>query len=181
MFGSVARGESGDASDIDLLVNLSPGRTLIDLAAFRREVAEILDIPVDVATVDMLKERIRVGSWTRPCRYEPRRARAPEGHRGRDRRNPSTPGAGRQGSTRDGHGLLHDALLFQFVVIGEAVKHLAIETRESEPEIPWADIAGLRDLIAHEYFRIDIHRVLEIVDRDLPPLEGAIERMLGME
>jgi len=75
--------------------------------------------------------------------------------------------------------LLHDALLFQFVVIGEAVKHLSPETRESTPEIPWADIAGLRDLIAHEYFRIDIHRVLEIVERDLPLLEQAISRMLN--
>ena len=74
--------------------------------------------------------------------------------------------------------LLHDALLFQFVVIGEAVKNLSPGTRESKPEIPWADIAGLRDLIAHEYFRIDIHRVLEIVERDLPPLEQAIDRLL---
>jgi uncharacterized protein with HEPN domain len=74
--------------------------------------------------------------------------------------------------------LLHDALLFQFVVIGEAVKHLAPETRESAPEIPWTDIAGLRDLIAHEYFRIDIHRVLEIVERDLPPLEQAIDDLV---
>ena len=71
--------------------------------------------------------------------------------------------------------LLHDALLFQFVVIGEAVKNLSSETRESAPEIPWTDIAGLRDLIAHEYFRIDIQRVLEIVERDLPPLEQAID------
>lgn len=76
--------------------------------------------------------------------------------------------------------LLHDALLFQFVVIGEAVKHLASETRESAPEIPWTDIAGLRDLIAHEYFRIDIHLVLEIVERDVPPLERAINSMLDI-
>jgi uncharacterized protein with HEPN domain len=75
------------------------------------------------------------------------------------------------------NSLLHDALLFQFVVIGEAVKHLGPEAREAAPEIPWADIAGLRDLIAHEYFRIDIDRVLEIVERDLPPLERAISRM----
>jgi uncharacterized protein with HEPN domain len=75
--------------------------------------------------------------------------------------------------------LLHDALLFQFVVIGEAVKNLGAETRESSPEIPWSDIAGLRDLIAHEYFRIDIHRVLEIVERDLPPLEHAVDELLG--
>jgi uncharacterized protein with HEPN domain len=75
--------------------------------------------------------------------------------------------------------LLHDALLFRFVVIGEAVKHLAPETREAAPEIRWADVAGLRDLIAHEYFRIDIDRVLAIVDRDLPPLEHALDRLLG--
>jgi predicted nucleotidyltransferase/DNA-binding XRE family transcriptional regulator len=59
VFGSLARGEADGASDVDLLVDLKPGRTLIDLAAFRREAAEILGLPVDVATADMLKERIR--------------------------------------------------------------------------------------------------------------------------
>jgi predicted nucleotidyltransferase/DNA-binding XRE family transcriptional regulator len=58
-FGSLARGEATAKSDVDLLVNLKPGRTLLDLAAFRREAGEILDLPVDVATADMLKHRIR--------------------------------------------------------------------------------------------------------------------------
>lgn len=58
-FGSLARGEARADSDIDLLVDLKPGRTLLDLAAFRREAAEILDLPVDVATPDMLKARFR--------------------------------------------------------------------------------------------------------------------------
>jgi predicted nucleotidyltransferase len=58
-FGSLARGEAKVGSDVDLLVDLKPGHTLLDLAAFRREAAEILDLPVDVATTDMLKERIR--------------------------------------------------------------------------------------------------------------------------
>jgi uncharacterized protein with HEPN domain len=80
---------------------------------------------------------------------------------------------------KDDSSLLHDALLFQFVIIGEAVKHLTPETRESVSEVPWPDIAGLRDLIAHEYFRIDMNRVLQIVERDLPPLEAAIDRLLG--
>ena len=75
--------------------------------------------------------------------------------------------------------VLHDALLFQFVVIGEAVKNLTPQTRQMFPEIPWSDIAGLRDLIAHEYFRIDIDRILEIVKRDLPPLEAAVQKLLG--
>jgi uncharacterized protein with HEPN domain len=77
--------------------------------------------------------------------------------------------------------ILHDALLFQFVVIGEAVKNLSPQTRESAPEISWPDIAGLRDLIAHEYFRIEIDRILEIVDRDLPPLELAVDRLLSAD
>lgn len=59
VFGSLARGEAKAGSDIDLLVDLKPGRTLLDLAGFRREAAEILDLPVDIATADMLKDRIR--------------------------------------------------------------------------------------------------------------------------
>jgi hypothetical protein len=58
-FGSLARGEAGAKSDVDLLVDLKSGRTLIDLVAFRREAEEILDLPVDVATADMLKDHIR--------------------------------------------------------------------------------------------------------------------------
>jgi len=59
VFGSLARGEDVPASDVDLLVDLEPGRTLLDLAGFRREAEEVLGTPVDVATTDMLKERIR--------------------------------------------------------------------------------------------------------------------------
>jgi uncharacterized protein len=59
VFGSLARGEDVPASDVDLIVELEPGRTLLDLAAFRREAQQILGTPVDVATADMLKERIR--------------------------------------------------------------------------------------------------------------------------
>lgn len=59
VFGSLARGEAVPTSDVDLLVDLEPGRTLIDLVALRREAEEILGIPVDIATPDMLKERIR--------------------------------------------------------------------------------------------------------------------------
>jgi uncharacterized protein len=59
VFGSVARGETVPARDVDLLVELAAGRTLLDLAGFRREAESILGLPVDVATPDMLKERIR--------------------------------------------------------------------------------------------------------------------------
>ena len=81
------------------------------------------------------------------------------------------------GSTDD--PMLHDALLFQFVVVGEAVKHLSEATRAKAPEVPWRDVAALRDLITHEYFRISIERILQIVDRDLPVLQEAVTRLLA--
>jgi hypothetical protein len=59
VFGSVARGEAKVGSDLDLLVELKPGRTLVDLAGFRRDVSDLLDLSVDVATPDMLKDRLR--------------------------------------------------------------------------------------------------------------------------
>lgn len=48
LFGSVARGEEETESDIDLLIDLAPGRTLFDLAAMRSELEDLLDAPVDV-------------------------------------------------------------------------------------------------------------------------------------
>lgn len=59
IFGSFARRDAGAASDVDLLVDLEPGRTLVDLAAFREDVAAILGTPVDVATLDVLKPAVR--------------------------------------------------------------------------------------------------------------------------
>ncbi len=59
VFGSLARGEAQSSSDVDLLVELDPARTLLDLIAFRREAEALLGVRVDVATSDMLKDRIR--------------------------------------------------------------------------------------------------------------------------
>lgn len=59
VFGSAVRGAGHAGSDIDLLVELEPGRTLLDLVGFKHEAAEILGVSVDVATPDMLKESIR--------------------------------------------------------------------------------------------------------------------------
>lgn len=59
VFGSTARGHADADSDVDLIVDLEVGRTLLDLAALRREAAELLGRPVDVATPDMLRESVR--------------------------------------------------------------------------------------------------------------------------
>jgi predicted nucleotidyltransferase/DNA-binding XRE family transcriptional regulator len=57
--GSVARGEDTATSDIDFLVELAPDATLVDLARVRREVSDVLGVPVDVMTSDLLKPTAR--------------------------------------------------------------------------------------------------------------------------
>lgn len=59
VFGSVARGEAGEASDVDFLVNLEAGRSLLDHAALKVELEGLLGRPVDVATVRGLRPRVR--------------------------------------------------------------------------------------------------------------------------
>lgn len=59
VFGSVARGEADEQSDIDLLVDLEPGRSLLDQAALWIELQEVLEHKVDVVSARGLKPRIR--------------------------------------------------------------------------------------------------------------------------
>jgi predicted nucleotidyltransferase len=59
VFGSVARGDADERSDVDFLVDLDPGRSLFDLAGLLVDLEDLLGRPVDVVTVRGLKSRIR--------------------------------------------------------------------------------------------------------------------------
>lgn len=59
IFGSVARGEADEQSDIDLLVNMEPGRSLFDLGGLLSDLEDLLGCNVDVVTEDGLRDRIR--------------------------------------------------------------------------------------------------------------------------
>ena len=59
MFGSVARGSADEGSDIDLLVDMEPGRSLLDLGGLWSDLNELLGIKVDVVTDNGLRESIR--------------------------------------------------------------------------------------------------------------------------
>src|SRR5437867_2629449 len=59
VFGSVARGDESAESDIDLLVELEPGRTLLDLIGFQQDAQDILGVDVDAAAPRFMKERVR--------------------------------------------------------------------------------------------------------------------------
>ena len=62
-------------------------------------------------------------------------------------------------------------------MIGEAAAQIRPETRAQAPEIPWTRIVALRNLIAHEYFRVDLDVIRSITER-LDQLEAAATRLL---
>ncbi len=70
--------------------------------------------------------------------------------------------------------MAYDAILRNLAVIGEAVRSLPSETREEMPGIPWAAIAGLRNVVVHEYFRVNPDLILDIVDHQLVELADEI-------
>jgi len=70
--------------------------------------------------------------------------------------------------------MAYDAVLRNLGVIGEAVRSLPSQTRETMPDVPWASIAGLRNIVVHEYFRVNPDLILDIVDHQLAQLAHAI-------
>jgi len=74
--------------------------------------------------------------------------------------------------------LLQDAILFRLAVIGEAVKNLPAETVAKDPEVEWSAWAGLRDVISHSYFRVNMAIIWDTVDSDVPKLAAAVDRLL---
>ena len=71
--------------------------------------------------------------------------------------------------------LIQDAVVRNLEVIGEAVKKVPEEVRNVYSDIPWKKIAGLRDILIHEYFGININIVWDVIENKLQVLKIAVE------
>lgn len=65
--------------------------------------------------------------------------------------------------------------------IGEAARKVSAETKEAHREIPWPEIVALRHRIAHDYFHLDLLKIWEIVQNDIPDLLASIEPLVPPE
>ena len=72
-----------------------------------------------------------------------------------------------------------DAVVRNLEVIGEAVKKLPEDIRAQHPSLEWKKMAGLRDILIHEYFGLDSEIVWDIVKNKVPPLNQAVRAMLN--
>ncbi len=72
-----------------------------------------------------------------------------------------------------------DAVVRNLEIVGEAVRQLPEPFREAHPEIPWWQIAGMRNRIVHDYFGVDAEIVWQVVSTSVPELEASLKRIAG--
>ncbi|MEA3344730.1 MAG: DUF86 domain-containing protein [Chloroflexota bacterium] len=76
--------------------------------------------------------------------------------------------------------LLQDGVVRQLEIIGEATKNVSHVFRDFHPELPWRQMAGIRDRLIHGYFEVDLFTVWDTVQSDLPLLRQQVEHTLQM-
>lgn len=74
--------------------------------------------------------------------------------------------------------LVQDAVIRNFEVIGEAVKKLDADFRSKYPNIPWRNIAGMRDKLIHDYIGVDIWAVWGVVEEIIPDFEKQLKEII---
>lgn len=74
---------------------------------------------------------------------------------------------------------LQDSVIRRIEIIGEAVKNLNTEIKDRYPDVPWKDIAGMRDVVVHGYFGVDPYIVWKVIERDIPHFKVQIEKIIS--
>ena len=72
-----------------------------------------------------------------------------------------------------------DAVIRNFEIIGEAVKRIDRSVKDRRPDIPWRQIAGLRDVLIHDYMGVDVVEVWNVVEHHLPALRAAVTFLIA--
>jgi uncharacterized protein with HEPN domain len=88
---------------------------------------------------------------------------------------------GRSRQDLDTERMLNLSLIRLLEIIGEAARGVSQEFRESHPDVPWKEIAGMRDRLIHGYFDVNLDVVWQTVLQDLPALITQLERITSTE
>ncbi|NLN79938.1 MAG: DUF86 domain-containing protein [Erysipelotrichia bacterium] len=75
--------------------------------------------------------------------------------------------------------MMMDSIMFRFIQISENLKRISDDIKEASPHIPWSLVAGLRNKIVHEYGRIDLTIIYDVLKNDLEKLYSDINKLIS--
>ena len=75
--------------------------------------------------------------------------------------------------------LVQDAVVRNLQVMAESTQRLSGSAKEAHPQVEWYKIAGLRNVLVHDYLGVDVEKVWNIIEEDLPSLKEVLQKMLG--
>jgi len=69
---------------------------------------------------------------------------------------------------------LQDSVIRRIEIIGEAIKNIPNDIKKNYSQIPWKEITGMRDILIHQYFGVDLDLTWQVIEKDLPRLKRQI-------
>lgn len=74
--------------------------------------------------------------------------------------------------------IIQDAVIRNLEIIGEATKKIPSEIKAQSPDVPWREMAGLRDVLIHDYMGVDLSTVWNVIEKELPKLKEQIKSLI---
>lgn len=199
VFGSYARGDFHADSDLDLLVDFDDGVNLFDMIGLEQFLEDRLGCKVDVVPRSSLREELRASVFSEMINFE-------DGTEDFTERQSHLSLQRNDKFMRDYRLYVKDilaamidvqrfvegidfetfvaddktasAVVRKLEIIGEATKHVPETTRKEYPQVPWKQMAGMRDRIIHAYFAVNYGTVWDTVTDVIPLLQPIIEQIL---
>ena len=183
IFGSYARGEANNNSDIDILVEPDQ-KSLFELVAIKQDLEDELELKVDINTFNGLNYSEREGLKDEVLKEQVEIIRVKEKILIlKDILNSIKliESYSEDISKREflENQEKQDAIINRLMIIGEATKLLSDDIRKKYSDIPWSKMAGMRDIMIHRYHGVDLEIVWETIEEELMDVKKKINKIIN--
>lgn len=179
LFGSVARDEAKPDSDVDLLVEFSRPIDLFALVRLQTYLEDVLHCAVDLGTLDSLKPQLRpLVEQDIILIMTPRdwKLRVQDILQAIAEIQTFTAGMTFEEFQADTKTIR--AVIADITILGEAANSIPADVQAQYPEVPWTEIRGIRNIVVHEYFQVQLDVLWRTIQDSLPPLVPQLQAML---
>lgn len=180
LFGSVARNEAKPDSDVDLLVDFSHPVDLFEFVRLQQYLEEMLGRAVDLGTLDCLKPQLREQVFKDIVLAMPARdwkIRVEDILQAIAEIQSFTDGMTFEDFQADTKTVR--AVMCNISIMGEAASSVPLEIQSRFSEIPWAEMRGIRNVIIHEYFQVNLNILWRTIQQSFSPLVLQLSELLA--